>query len=284
MTKTKHQKHLPSDVKTVLVNGYELAFVEHGSGAAVVMVHGAVSDYRHWTPQLGPLGRNYRAVSVSLRHSWPDQWNGEGPAFSIQQHAKDFAAFIEKLSAGPAHVVGHSLGADVALLLAASRPELVRSLVLAEPAPLNEMLPKTQEFWTWLVNRRRTFEAAVKSLEQGGLEAGVGAFIDAVSEPGGWDRIPTRQKRIFLDNAWSIKGIVKDVESPFGCAEARAIEAPALLVKGGKCGRAYDEMMDELAHCLRRCERVTIPNAPHAMNLSHPRAFNTAVLDFLARH
>src|SRR5205823_4773377 len=54
---------------------------------------------------------------------------------SIGAHAQHCAALLDALRIDPAHVVGHSSGALIALELAADRPDLVRSLFLVEPAP-----------------------------------------------------------------------------------------------------------------------------------------------------
>src|SRR4029453_8229947 len=39
---------LPAGVKTLRVNGYDMAYMESGNGRPLVMVHGAMSDYRSW--------------------------------------------------------------------------------------------------------------------------------------------------------------------------------------------------------------------------------------------
>src|SRR5262245_30945847 len=69
---------LPSGVKTLRVNGYDMAYVEAGSGRPLVMLHGAMSDYRSWAAQMEPLGRINRAVAVSIRHSFRERWRGSG--------------------------------------------------------------------------------------------------------------------------------------------------------------------------------------------------------------
>ena len=275
---------LPPQVKTRQVNGYEMAYIERGSGVPVVLVHGAVSDYRHWSSQIGPFSQRYRTIAVSLRHFYPEPWDGEGVDFSLRQHAADLASFIKALNAGPVHVVGHSLGADIVLILAIAHPELIRSMVLAEPAPLNELLPKTAAVATWIEQRHIVFSSARECLEQGDLDGGVGKIIDAVSDPDTWENTPQRQKQRFLDNAWSIKSLATDVQEPLTCSVIAEISTPVLFVKGGKCAKAYDEMMNALQRCLKHDEKVVIPNAPHAMNRVNPKAFNRAVLGFFARH
>ncbi len=51
----------------------------------------------------------------------------------MDEHVHDLEAFLHLLGAAPAHLVGHSYGALVSLLLAVQAPQLVGSLVLAEP-------------------------------------------------------------------------------------------------------------------------------------------------------
>src|SRR5205814_2008961 len=74
-------------------------------------------------------------IAISLRHYWPEPWNGAGD-FSAQQQAEDVASFIQQLGAGKVHLVGHSRGGYIALQLARAHPDLLRDLVLAEPALL----------------------------------------------------------------------------------------------------------------------------------------------------
>ena len=98
MTSSVHWP-LPAGVQAMYVNGYPMAYVEHGSGVPVVLVHGTNGDYRSWTHQMEPLGAKYRAISVSLRHYYPEPWDGAGE-FSARQHVADVIAFIEQLNAG----------------------------------------------------------------------------------------------------------------------------------------------------------------------------------------
>src|SRR2546428_5641394 len=67
---------LPADVKTLSANGYPVAYIERGSGPTVVLVHGALNDYRTWMSQMDPLSSRFRVVSISLRHHYPEPWKG----------------------------------------------------------------------------------------------------------------------------------------------------------------------------------------------------------------
>ena len=101
---------LPEGVKSVEVNSYEMAYQEMGSGAPLVLVHGAINDYRVWAAQLPEFAKNYRVIAVSLRHYYPERWDGKGSDFSIEQHISDVPVFIRQLNLGPVHLLGHSRG------------------------------------------------------------------------------------------------------------------------------------------------------------------------------
>src|SRR4051812_30592695 len=76
---------IPAGVKTMAVNGYDLAYVEEGKGEVLVLLHGASNDLRSFQLQMKPLGEKFRTISVSLRHYWPEPWSGDGEFSSEQQ-------------------------------------------------------------------------------------------------------------------------------------------------------------------------------------------------------
>jgi pimeloyl-ACP methyl ester carboxylesterase len=272
---------LPNGIRTIAVNGYEMAYLECGRGTSLVLIHGSLNDYRAWTFQMEVFGEHFRTIAVSLRHSYPECWNGDGGMFSVGQHADDLAGFIKKLGAGPVHLIAHSRGGDVALILAAKHPELVHRMVLADPAPLDQMLPKAPDAIAEIENRKTFVTAAVERLQHGDVDGGLELFIDAVSMPGHWSKLDESAKQARRDNAWSLKNLVTDAQTPFNSMDAGKIDAPILLLTGDRSPRLYAMMHAALRPHLKRHQMITIPNASHGMYTENPGAFNAAVLDFL---
>jgi pimeloyl-ACP methyl ester carboxylesterase len=102
--------------------GGPLAVVVPGLSDGLAPVsHGAT---RRAIPRPPPALRSYRVLVVSHRHPLPD-------APTTRDLAADLAHLVEHEARGPALVAGHSMGAMVALHLAADRPELVGGLVLS---------------------------------------------------------------------------------------------------------------------------------------------------------
>ena len=68
------------------VNNYDMSYIEVGGGVPLVCVHGSLCDFRIWSPVLGPLSRQHRVIAVSMRHYFPEHWDGVGPGFTMAQH------------------------------------------------------------------------------------------------------------------------------------------------------------------------------------------------------
>lgn len=279
------------------INGCALRCDEHGTGEPVVLVHGSASDFRTWQGQMGQLGP-FRVISYSRRHHWPNAPIPEGADYSMQEHVSDLQALLHSLDAAPAHLVGHSYGGFVCLLLALRDPSLVRSLVLAEPPVITLFVstsPKPLELLRLLGTRPRTAAAIIrfgtrgvvparKAFIRGDAEAATRIFGNAVFGPGGYDRLSQAQKAQVHDNLSSVRAEL--LGSGFPAVSRRALtrlEAPVLLVTGERSIPLFHHLSNGLEELLPRVERVQIPAASHKMHEDNAGAFNRAVHSFLAR-
>jgi len=120
-------------MQTLHVNGTDMAYLELGHGRPLICVHGSLCDFRIWSAVLGPLTEHRRVIAVSLRHFFPERWDGVSDTYSIAQHVADMIAFIERLDTGPVDLMGHSRGGHISFRVAQQRPDLLRRLILAEP-------------------------------------------------------------------------------------------------------------------------------------------------------
>ncbi len=275
---------LPPGVKVLPVNGYDMAYVERGQGAPLVLVHGTLSDFRTWDQVTSSLSGKYHVISLSLRHAYPERWDGQGNDGSLSQHASDLAVFIRALGLGPVHLLGHSRGGTVVLFTASAHPELTRSVILADPAPLMTMLPKRPEVQAAMDQRTAMIQSMLERFRKGDVDGGVVTWINGIGGPGAWDAASEGARTVWRANAWTAKTLNEDDRRPFTCADATKIKVPVLLVTGDKSPPIYGYVQESLRPCLERVTSVVIPNAGHGMFRTNPQVFNERVVEFLAEH
>jgi pimeloyl-ACP methyl ester carboxylesterase len=258
-----------------------MAYLEVGQGPPLVCVHGSMCDFRIWSAVLGPLTPKHRVIAVSLRHFFPEHWDGVGDTYSIAQHTGDVIAFIEQLDAGPVDLMGHSRGGHVSFRVAQRRPDLLRRLILAEPGgELDATLDPT--VIPGAIPFGAKFAAAAEKIAAGDVDGGLTLFFDAIEGPGAWRRLPAAPKQLLRDNAFTLLGQVRDNRPPFSKADAEAIKTPTLFIGGANTKGALPHVLHTLAAHVPGAKTAMIPAATHPMFEQAPQKYCEIVLEFLA--
>lgn len=163
-------------------------------GPAVLLLHGYGADHLSWLVNQQVLAAAGRIYALDLPGHGQTPLMGPG-------HPDDPSGAVEKaidrLDIGPVHTVAHSLGAAVAITLAAVRPDLVRSLALIAGAGLGRGVDQgfltdypqcssaesTEVLLRRLVTRPRLISGqmaarALEQLESPGVREGLMAIAD----------------------------------------------------------------------------------------------------------
>lgn len=208
-------------------------------------------------------------VWAPLRRSWGERWQvlapdllPDGPPATQLTRWADAAAVQIVAAGGPAHVVGASLGASVALRLALDYPVLVASLIL-DSAQLGGPLPPTA--------LRRV--GRLLSTVAGRLPARLvtSALLTQFPAYQGEDRAAVRADILRLGFA----GIIDHLRAQLAHdvrAEASSITAPALLLAGARDPLTRSGAHRALQAALPQTRLVEVPGAGHVTFLSHPDA------------
>ncbi|MEU0565605.1 alpha/beta hydrolase [Nonomuraea sp. NPDC005983] len=116
------------------VNGIKIAYREEGDPGAptLVLLHGRTADHNDWNGITQHFAARYHVLAPDLRGHGASERPGEYP---VPGMAEDVAALLGRLGVERAVLVGHSLGAMVAYLVAMNHPGLVERLVLEDPVP-----------------------------------------------------------------------------------------------------------------------------------------------------
>jgi non-heme chloroperoxidase len=262
--------------------GARLHHLDAGRGDPVLLLHGSLTDARYWQRSglLLALAAHFRVVAPSRRHNHPHP-ESDLAGYAAGDDAIDALELIAALGLGSLHLVGHSYGAFAALLLAAERPDLVRSLVLAEP-PLMRWLPLLaggEGIWegfeasTW-----RRLGAAFEESDAAGLEATARWYFGrafAEIDPLWQDdfRGAAREWRALTTSADAFPFV------PFERVER--LDVPTLIVSGARNAGGFNDVIDAgLAARIRGARRVVIPDAGHEMFLDAPDLVASTLLGF----
>jgi pimeloyl-ACP methyl ester carboxylesterase len=269
----------------VRINDAELHYVERGQGSPVVLIHGGLVDYRRWGAQMGPFARRYRVIAYSRRYNHPNNNLSIRPDHSAIVEAEDLTALIKKLKLERVHMVGESYGAYTALFLALKQPELVRTLVLAEPPVFRwvQDIPEGGAVFDEFMNG--IWKPAAQAFRSGNDREALRVTVDYFIGKGAFDQLPQEFRAILIDNIreWKALTTSRDAFPLLRREQVKRIATPTLMLTGGRTLRIHQLVNDELERLLPNGERVRI-DATHEMWDEQPEACRQATLAFLAKH
>lgn len=180
------------------------------------------------------------------------------------------------LGEGPVDLIGHSIGATVALRLAVAAPGRVRSLTLIEP-----VLFAASRSGHSLDDELAALAAAGK------MEAAARLFLGIWGAPGGFEALPRSLQQaavelmpLVLETDSALSADVHGILRPGGL---EAVRAPSLLIAGADSPAVVGEIFDTLAARLPDARRATVPGAGHMAPVTHPAEVSALVAGNLDR-
>jgi non-heme chloroperoxidase len=283
-------------VPSVDVEGVSLYYERAGKGEPVVFSHGIPTDYRAWSSQVEALSKSYETITYSRRYAAPNRRSGNVTDSTVEANAADLKGMIEKLGVAPVHLVGHSYGGFAAAYLAADHPELVRTLVLIEPAiatllvedpnSAGQMLALLVRSPAVALSARRfqsgSLAPSLKALDSGQSEKAVRLNVDGIqNKVGAFASMPDSAKKMMLDNA----GTIAELRTPLPPFKERAgkISCRTLVINGEESALWLRRIGELVAQDVPNCEAQTVTASRHFPHLENPTELNSAVLDFVSK-
>jgi pimeloyl-ACP methyl ester carboxylesterase len=265
----------------VSANDVELYCELSGAGDPLVLVHGGWSDHDNWLPVAGELAQSFRVVAYDRRGHGQSERGDQG---SRRDQEDDLAALIEALDCEPAHIVGTSFGASIAIGLATRRPELVRSLIAHEP-PLMSVVAGDPEVQPLLADVQATIQAVLARLSRGDVAGGARQFVEEVAlGPGAWEQLPEPLRATMLDCAPAFVAEQRDPGwASVDLTALARVDCPVLLTQGDQSPAWFREIVARLAPEIDGVEVATYQGGGHAPHLTHPSDYLAATTAFLAR-
>ena len=257
-----------------LVGSLETHVEVVGEGVPVVLLHGLGLSGALWNRVRDAFGPGYQLIVPDLRAAG-DTREIEHEELSLERWADDLVGLFAALGVERPVIVGHSLGASIALKVALEHPEHVRALVLiGADATLSNLAPRmlasaerieTMGIETWVAeywSQNPPFSS--ESLERAPEILAEYRDLVLANDPADY----VRQCRAIA--------VAEDLSGRLG-----EITQPALVLIGAKDDRTLPEQGRALAEQLGDARVTELPNVGHTLPLEAPDAVATAVRTFL---
>lgn len=249
-----------------------------GEGAPVVLLNGGMMTFPSWEPIASRLRQRHRTLLFDFRGQLLSP--GE-PAGDLAGHADDLLALLDEVGWRSAHFVGASFGAEVAIELAATGPDRVRSLTL-----ITAMDRATDDFRRGTAEMREALAAVRAGGERGRFYDVLvqGVYSEAYRRSQAETLAARRAAVDQLPLAWfegvdALLGAVDDFDLTDRLARIRM---PALVVIAGDDRVMAPERSVAMAATLG-AETAVHPTSGHALVAEDPAWLAEVCLDFLSR-
>jgi len=285
------------NASTLSINHTSLAFYEAGQGQPLVLVHGGVSDMCTWSNQIPVFSESYRTIAYSRRFHRPNAPIPFDAPDPIQAHVDDLACLIEMRGDEAAHIVGHSWGGLITLMLALQRPEFLRSAVLIEPPVISmhvNIPPRLSQMARLFLRSPRLAIAiaklggsvlaqAEKAFRRGDDRAAIERFGRGVLGNHRFDELSDARYQQVWDNRGTDRAQALYKGFPdLSRASLKKVAIPVLLVAGSDSPSIFRLLIDDLSHRLPLATKKVIAGASHLVHEDAPAALNEVVLSHLS--
>lgn len=269
-------------VSRVRTNGITTYYERRGEGPPLVFVHASIVDHSMWDAQVAALSDDYTTVVYDLRGHGRTGGSTES-AYTPALFARDLEALVTALDLDRPVLCGLSLGGMVALEYAATWPDRLSGLVLADA-----FTPTIRTRGEWVL-RRIVLPALVHPVRLVGYERVEKAnvwlterlFSGSSGDYGAVERLRETGPKMTTDEfAKVVRSMATAHEAPVDLA---AIDVPTLVLYGENDLPFVRRHAAALAARLPDVEVDEVPGAGHASNLDDPEYFTTAVRAFLTR-
>lgn len=265
-----------------LVNGNNLHYWQVGQGSDFVMIHGLTGNLAIWHFTTVPIFRKqYRITTYDLRGHGKSDMPARG--YTTKHMAEDLLGLMDTLEIEKAHLLGHSLGADIALHFAQLYPDRVNKIIAAEAGTAALVHLRQSADWPGWEGWARAIEryGGVKTPREKWNDVGY-MLRQSLSVPivfGPARGLPRKGERLLelLDTTT----LVEDYQDSAGMTleTLSQLPHPVLLIYGDDSTYmgTYDALKDTLPNCIP----VLVPGCEHFGILEKPDLLNQHIQNFL---
>lgn len=245
----------------------DLSFNIYGNGTPIIFAHGFSLNSSMWAPQVEYFSSSHKVITYDLRGF------GKSPVPTNKyNHHDDLHNLVTTLGINKFHLVGLSLGGEMAIDYALSYPDTLLSLTLASSSLGG--YPSTVDWRVYAA------EHGLGKAKENWLNHQV--FASAKSKPEVFDRL---SEMVNQYSGWHwLHQDPRERLYPYAIDRLEEIKAPTQVIVGKNDLSYYtEEIAPKLIEKIPVSELDVIENAGHMVNLENPTAFNNSLSRHLAK-
>jgi pimeloyl-ACP methyl ester carboxylesterase len=268
-------------IHTVQLSDFKLSYSRIGDGDCVVLVHGSVVDGTVWAAHVPALASRFDVIVPTQRYFGAAAWPDTGGKYSTETHGEDLARFIGKLELGPATLIGWSYGGAVSLAAATKHPELIKRMVLYEPA-LATHIEDAEKLQRAAEDRAQMMAPSEREVGSGKLDSAVEVFIDGVNERNGTFRsLPNNIRHSMRLSARTLPLLYKAPPPAISRTDLGRLRCRVAVGMGTESREFFRVAAKEVAAAIPHAELVEIPAARHMWPVEDTEGCIAFLFDFL---
>lgn len=243
---------------TFTLPGLNLAGIDFGgNGPGILLLHGLMGRATTWMETASWLTPHFHVVGLDQRgHGLSDQ---PERCYSREDYVNDIIQVIEKLNLGPMILIGHSMGALNAWVLAARRPDLVKGLVIEDMGASAQGLAMIDEWRDWFAEWPLPFPslAEVRSFFGQQNPSWADYFMEVFKEkPEGYVPLFSSEQMLQSVEDWARRDFWVELEK---------IECPALVIHAEK-GSFSRQELEKMATRIPQGQFIQATSAGHVID------------------
>jgi len=258
----------------IACNGIKVFYEIHGTGTPLILISGLGGDHFFWQSSIDVLAKKFQVITFDTRGI--GQTDAPLEPYSMHLFITDLKALMDGLHIEKAHILGFSMGGNIALSFALQHPERVHKLIIAAShAKMSTQI--------------RLFVDAVLGVYEGG--ASTRQMFELIA--------PWLFSEAFLSKPEHAVFLEYDENEPFPqplyawknqylaqreydiVDKLSEIQLPTLILTAEQDPFATMEDAKVLHHGIKDSILKIIPQSGHLMNYEHPNLFHQHILDFL---
>ncbi|MFQ6066619.1 MAG: alpha/beta fold hydrolase [bacterium] len=272
-----------------VLDGYNLHYVESGSGPPLILISGSVATYRVWNPLLPFLSRHHRVLAIDTLGNGDSDKPRFRFNYSFGEQADLIKKLMDQLEIDKADLIGICYGGAIALQFAKKYPNLTNKVVVIEGfLDAEEFIedhrlllslrgrPVVGDFWIGLLRTGLLDEAMTRLVMGKGFSQISRKEKKKIAQIIHWNNVNTT--RIFWHNLAKVDQ--RELKVKY---EDTEIESPILFLMGQDSDfkKFLKPTLEVLKKTVKKLKIVEVKGAIHNLHLQKPEQSSRLILQFL---